>query len=190
MLQQVFSQDRIYIDLDCATKDELFVALLRYIQPALPVGLTAERVLAALRAREGQLSTAIGKATALPHAKLPELSQPLGCVLWLNRGLDWQAEDGQPVRLVWLLLSPLLDPTSHLNTLRSLAAASASGQLFQDISLAGSRLAAPLVPAEPTAPPSLPDTALRAAAVGEIWEAIRCADSRILRTSAGPGNAR
>ncbi len=78
------------------------------------------RVLEVLLERERLGSTGIGEGVALPHGKLAGLGS---LMLGLGRstvGVDFEAVDGQPARLFFLLLSPE-GSTRHLQALAALA---------------------------------------------------------------------
>jgi PTS system nitrogen regulatory IIA component len=71
-----------------------------------------------LAEREAIGSTGLGNGVAVPHAKSDEVK---GVTLVLARskaGLDWQAIDGRPVHVVFLLVSPAAEPETHLRCLR------------------------------------------------------------------------
>ena len=64
----------------------------------------------------------MGRGIAFPHARLPGLARPLVAVGRSARGLDWDAPDGEPVRLLFLILTPLEEPSVQLRILARLAA--------------------------------------------------------------------
>ncbi|MBI5622341.1 MAG: DUF21 domain-containing protein [Elusimicrobia bacterium] len=76
----------------------------------------------ALWAREQGLSSAMGRSTAFPHARLAGLARPLIAVGGFPKGLRFDALDRQPVRLVFLILTPLGEPAAQLRILAKLAA--------------------------------------------------------------------
>lgn len=81
----------------------------------------AETCTAAIRAREDLVGTGIGGGVAIPHARLPDLERP---VLTFGRsvaGVDWDAPDGLPVQLVFLLLVPEHEHGLQLQILAALA---------------------------------------------------------------------
>jgi PTS system nitrogen regulatory IIA component len=84
------------------------------------LGLAPAAITAALAAREALGSTGTGHGLAVPHARLDEISAPTGFVVRLDRPIAFDAVDGAPVDLVFLLLSP----TSGGNHLQALAAVS------------------------------------------------------------------
>jgi PTS system nitrogen regulatory IIA component len=63
-------------------------------------------VLEALARRERVVGSAQGRGVALAHARSVGVMH--GCVVFARaaRGIDWHAADGEPVALVWLVLSP------------------------------------------------------------------------------------
>ena len=81
------------------------------------LGLDAGEVAEALLERERLGSTGFGRGIALPHAKLPDLSGVRGLFLQLARPIEFQAVDGLPVDLLFVLLSPLDAGADHLKAL-------------------------------------------------------------------------
>lgn len=84
---------------------------------ARSLGLDAGEVSEALLERERLGSTGFGRGIALPHAKLADLSGVRGLFLQLARPIDFQAVDGLPVDLLFVLLSPLDAGADHLKAL-------------------------------------------------------------------------
>ncbi len=84
------------------------------------LGLAPAEIAAALAAREALGSTGTGGGIALPHARMAALAAPSGFLARLDRPVAFDAVDGRPVDLVFLLLSPAAD-AEHL---RALAAVS------------------------------------------------------------------
>jgi Kef-type K+ transport system membrane component KefB/mannitol/fructose-specific phosphotransferase system IIA component len=60
----------------------------------------------AVRAREELSGTAVGDEIALPHARIPGLRNPAVVLGRSATGLDWDAPDGLPVHLVFLVVTP------------------------------------------------------------------------------------
>lgn len=81
------------------------------------LGLNAHEVSEALLERERLGSTGFGRGIALPHAKLPGLTGVRGIFLQLARPIDFNAVDGLPVDLLFVLLSPLDAGADHLKAL-------------------------------------------------------------------------
>ena len=70
-----------------------------------------------LMQREKLGSTGIGHGIAIPHGKLPKLEKLFGLFARLDRPIDFESLDGQPVDLVFLLLAPEGAGADHLKAL-------------------------------------------------------------------------
>ena len=57
-------------------------------------------------AREEKGGTAVGGGLAIPHAKSRGVARPALAAMTLAEGIDWQAPDGAPVRLVFVIAAP------------------------------------------------------------------------------------
>ncbi len=84
-------------------------------------GLKAEKVLRVLIEREKLGSTGIGEGVAIPHGKLHELSQLICCFGRSRKGIDFEAIDGNPVYLIFLLLAPENSAGTHLKALAKIS---------------------------------------------------------------------
>src|SRR3982751_3314523 len=71
--------------------------------------------------REKLGSTGVGNGVAIPHGKLPKLSKVFGLFARLERPVDFEALDGQPVDLIFLLLAPEGAGADHLKALARVA---------------------------------------------------------------------
>lgn len=80
--------------------------------------------------REKLGSTAVGSGIAIPHGKLPKLNRLFGLFARLDRPIDFEALDGQPVDLIFLLLAPEGAGADHLKALARVA------RLLRDASIA------------------------------------------------------
>jgi len=82
----------------------------------------AERdILDILLQREKLGSTGVGNGIAIPHGKLPKLERLFGLFARLDRPIDFESLDGQPVDLVFLLLAPEAAGADHLKALARVA---------------------------------------------------------------------
>jgi PTS system nitrogen regulatory IIA component len=83
-------------------------ALLRELSKAAgaTLGIPAEAIQSALVKREALGSTGMGGGMAIPHARLAALTKPFGLLARLDQGIDFDAVDGEPVDIVFLLLLP------------------------------------------------------------------------------------
>jgi PTS system nitrogen regulatory IIA component len=71
---------------------------------AASLGLQVDRIAPYLLKREELGSTGIGRGVAIPHARLPDLQRPFGLLARLKQPIEFDAIDGQPVDIVFVLL--------------------------------------------------------------------------------------
>lgn len=67
--------------------------------------------------RERLGTTGVGHGIAIPHGKLPNLDHVFGVFARLERPIDFDAIDEQPVDLIFLLLAPETAGADHLKAL-------------------------------------------------------------------------
>jgi nitrogen PTS system EIIA component len=80
-------------------------------------GVTAAIAIDGLQERESLGPTGVGHGIALPHARLQDLGKIVGVFLRLERPLDYDSVDRQPVDLVFGLLAPKDSGVDHLKAL-------------------------------------------------------------------------
>ena len=80
-------------------------------------GQNERTIFETLLQREKLGSTGVGNGIAIPHGKLPKLNKLFGLFARLDRPVDFDALDGQPVDLVFLLLAPEGAGADHLKAL-------------------------------------------------------------------------
>lgn len=119
-LAALVRQDLIFPDVPAAEPAELLRALAERIAARGGVR-SADELFQRLWEREQQGSTGIGSGVAIPHCKVPGLRRALIAVGGVPAGVDFAAADGEPVRLLFVVVSPAESPEEHL---RSLAAIS------------------------------------------------------------------
>ncbi|MCR9248036.1 MAG: PTS sugar transporter subunit IIA [bacterium] len=68
--------------------------------------------------REAIGSTGLGNGVAVPHVKAEGVGDPTLVLARCKSGLEWQAIDGRPVHIIFMLVSPADDPERHLGYLR------------------------------------------------------------------------
>jgi len=88
---------------------------------ALLPSMDPNQVMELVMAREKLGSTGIGHGIALPHGRMPGLTQPAIVLLRHQAGVDFDAIDDQAVHIVVLLLVPDDDDKGHLDLLAQLA---------------------------------------------------------------------
>ena len=84
-------------------------------------GQSERVILEILLQREKLGSTGVGNGVAIPHGKLPKLGRLFGLFARLERAIDFEALDSQPVDLIFLLLAPEGAGADHLKALARVA---------------------------------------------------------------------
>ena len=84
-------------------------------------GLDERAVFDTLAQRERLGSTGIGEGIAIPHGKLAGLAHLFGLAARLDKPIDFEALDGQPVDILFLLLAPEGAGADHLKALARVA---------------------------------------------------------------------
>ena len=80
-----------------------------------------ENIIKSLMKREELGSTGIGKGVAVPHTKHDSVKKIMGTIARSMQGVDFNALDGEPVHLFFLLLSPTDSAGSHLAALERIS---------------------------------------------------------------------
>jgi PTS system fructose-specific IIC component/PTS system nitrogen regulatory IIA component len=71
--------------------------------------------------REALMSTGIRHGIAVPHGKCDAFESMVGAIGISRSGIDYDAFDGCPVHIAFLIISPRRNPETHLRTLKLLA---------------------------------------------------------------------
>jgi PTS system nitrogen regulatory IIA component len=79
--------------------------------------IDAEDAIEALIEREGLGPTGVGHGIALPHARLDNVTSVCGIFIRLEKPLNFDAVDRQPVDLIFALLAPKSHGVDHLKAL-------------------------------------------------------------------------
>ncbi|WP_309611332.1 PTS sugar transporter subunit IIA [Sphingomonas sp.] len=85
------------------------------------LGLPSDVVQACIAQREKLGTTGFGNGVAIPHGKLEGIASLYALVARLAEPVDYKAIDGQPVDIVFLLLSPLEAGAEHLKALAAVS---------------------------------------------------------------------
>lgn len=117
-----FAGPRQFVQTMSATdRDEAIAELAAVASGVSKTPLDAEVIAAAARARERLVSSGVGLGVAVPHARIAGLAQPIVVIGRARRGIDFDARDGQPARLIILLVTPLENAELQLRLLASVA---------------------------------------------------------------------
>lgn len=108
--------------LDVSSRDEALQSLINKLGH-LGKLRDKEEFYHAIMDREKIVSTGIGMGVAIPHAKLADYDDFFIAIGILQKGVDWHALDGTPVRLIFMIGGPDDKQTEYLQILSSLTTA-------------------------------------------------------------------
>jgi PTS system fructose-specific IIC component/PTS system nitrogen regulatory IIA component len=132
VLSDIFSPQFIRIGLEAEDKDEVFEELADVFCQASKLDIR-EDVLEAIRERERKMSTGIQKGIAVPHGKTNAIDKVYGVLGISKRGIDYDSLDGEPVYILFMVLTPLSSAEKHLRILKRLAEMLENPQFFTDL---------------------------------------------------------
>jgi PTS system fructose-specific IIC component/PTS system nitrogen regulatory IIA component len=131
-LYEIFPPELIKIGLDAEDKDEVFEEMVDQFCQAEKSNVR-EELLEALREREAKMSTGIHKGIAIPHGKTNAIENVHGILGISKNGIDYDALDGQPVYLLFMILAPPKDSEKHLRLLKRLAGLLDNPQFYTEL---------------------------------------------------------
>jgi PTS system nitrogen regulatory IIA component len=127
LVAKLLSPSHVSLDLEVSSKKRLFEQAGLIFENLDGIGRSL--VFDSLFARERLGSTGLGQGVAIPHGRIKGLKEALGAFLRLAQPVPFDAPDGNPVSLVFVLLVPEKATEKHLQILSELA------QMFSDKAL-------------------------------------------------------
>ncbi len=119
-LETILPPERVLYDVPGGSKKRVLEFFSTFIAQNTP-SLDSQEVFSRLIGRERLGSTGIGNGVAIPHARSPHCSTPIAGFLKLAEPVDFDAIDGDPVDLVFVLLVPEEADDTHLALLGQVA---------------------------------------------------------------------
>lgn len=116
LLSELLTAARVKVPLSSRTKGEVLRELAQMVA-AETDGANVEAILASVLERENVLSTGIGGGIAIPHGKTPHVNRLTLVAGVAKEGIDFDALDGKPVQLFFLLVGPESASGAHVKTL-------------------------------------------------------------------------
>lgn len=120
LLSHLIVKDACELEMKEPGRFEAIQELLAKLHASSP-SFDKDEALKAIIKRETNFSTALGHQTAFPHARLASLSKPLLAVGKSKDGVYFPTPDNQPVKLIFLILTPFNEPTLQLSILSQLS---------------------------------------------------------------------
>jgi len=96
-------------------------------------GIASRKIFETLLERERLGTTGIGNGIAIPHGKLEEIKGIKGIFAVLDKPIDFDAVDEQPIDIVFLLLADDKDGAEHLKMLSRIARLLRSNSFVSDL---------------------------------------------------------
>ncbi|HSG87713.1 MAG TPA: PTS sugar transporter subunit IIA [Pseudomonadales bacterium] len=121
-LAQILSPECTRHDLVATSKKRALELASEVLAEKFPE-LDAGEVFDALMARERLGSTAVGEGVAIPHCRTEGCHDPVAALLRLHEPVDFEAPDGAPVDLLFVLVVPAQENETHLEWLAAAARA-------------------------------------------------------------------
>lgn len=152
LLTPLLPASNVILDLDVTSKKRVFEHAGLLFEQSLGIGRA--KIFDALLARERLGSTGLGHGVAIPHGRISGLKTAVAAFIRTKTPIAFEAPDGNPVNLIFVLLVPEKATDRHLQILSELA------QMFSDRNIRASLGDAPdataaqeiIVKWEPNAP--------------------------------------
>lgn len=119
-LENILTPGRSLVNVPGGSKKKVLEQIANLIGREVP-DLDSQVVFESLVAREKLGSTGFGNGIAIPHCRLTGCASPISALLHLNAPVDFDAIDGAPVDLLFVLLVPEAATDAHLELLRQIA---------------------------------------------------------------------
>ena len=135
LISKLLAPSNVVIDLDASSKKRVFEQAGILFENNQGVGRST--VFDSLFAREKLGSTGLGQGVAIPHGRIKGMREAVGAFLRHSAPVQFDAPDGKPVSLLFVLLVPEQATEHHLQILSELA------QMFSDKAFREQLAAAP-----------------------------------------------
>jgi len=119
-LSEILKKENILIPLAGKTKTEAITEMVNAMGSNQEL-LDPKKVLDAVLDREATRSTGIGNGLAIPHGKCAGLDHLVMAIGKPATPIDFQAIDGRPVTIIWMLCSPPDKTAPHISALAKIS---------------------------------------------------------------------
>ncbi|KPU83561.1 PTS fructose transporter subunit IIC [Psychromonas sp. PRT-SC03] len=120
MINELINVKLICVDLQSQTKDEVFLEMADILFADKRIS-DKDAFVADIKAREALGNTGFEDGIAMPHAKSKAVINPAVAVGISRKGIDYDAEDGQPSKIFFMIASPDGGADHHIEVLVSLS---------------------------------------------------------------------
>lgn len=171
----VFTEDEVLCHTKIADGGKLFEALVGLLSAREPSFDSAAAV-RAIREREALAPTVIAPGVAMPHARLADLDRTLVAVATSVEGIKL-SPDGEPARLVILVLTPSTAPAAYLSVVASISRLLRQPSFTEEVVAAGTATSVEALFRGAHRDPSLPPYVCAADMMGPPLATLRETDS-------------
>ncbi|WEL23619.1 PTS sugar transporter subunit IIA [Candidatus Nanohalovita haloferacivicina] len=119
-LQTLISEETIALNKNFENKIDAIEGLLQLIDDQGKVK-DRDAALEALKQREKEATTGVGKGIGIPHSKTDAVTEPVAAFIRAENGVDFGAADGEPAKLLFMLLFPEGTEDEYLDVLSSIS---------------------------------------------------------------------
>ncbi len=120
-IDTILSPERTLCSVSGSSKKSVLETVAESISKDIEV-INSDELFDSLIAREKLGSTGLGNGIAIPHCRIKNCQHITGALITLENPVDFDAIDGEPVDLLFVLLVPEQAHEDHLNVLAELAA--------------------------------------------------------------------
>ncbi len=131
-LFSLLNPDTVFSQLEVKNKSELISVMVDTLRGQIDPGHIDE-VKKAVMEREKVMSTGVGKGLGIPHCKTKAIDESLAAFALLKEPLEFDSIDGEPVRMVFLLVSPDARNSLHIKLLSRISRLMNSGSFREQI---------------------------------------------------------
>lgn len=118
-LSKIMDKNHIFVGLNSMNKRQLLEELAE--KASKLVDIDERTIFDALLERENLGSTGFGSGTAVPHARMSKLNNIVAILAKIEKPIDFNSVDGNPIDLAFLLLSPEGNGADHLTVLAKIS---------------------------------------------------------------------
>ncbi len=118
-ISALLSPHRIFLDTEISSKKKLLELIANIVAGQTP--MEESSIYNNLLSRERLGSTGLGHGIAVPHARVENPGETIGCLFRLKEPINFEAPDNLPVDLVFAIIIPQEENEEHLMILSSLA---------------------------------------------------------------------
>lgn len=116
MISNLLDTNTVLLDVPGSDKNNVLHTIITALEAKVDAQ-TLTSIREAVMEREQIMSTGVGKGLAIPHGKVKNLNDSHAVFARLASPIDYNAIDGEPVQLIFLLIGPKSSNSLHIKLL-------------------------------------------------------------------------